>query len=282
MKGDKGLGPYLKRLRESNSLTLRQVAQQAGLSSAYLSQIEGGKRGRRKGGERFAPHPQILQKLAGVYHVEAYDLLERAGYYEEERSFYRGFSEERETDRCFDFVIHDPALKEILTLQDKRAVIDCYEGQTGHKLLTWATHPSPMRKKATFQRLRLQEGRLYADRVDMTLTVQEVAEELGITEADVNQLVADEHLVALRPKGDGPLTFSRLHVLGFQAHLQELGLHVAKGFRAADLPKTSAEFANAAKLILGKAVDKARERLRARAKKKSSTQRPGSGGSANL
>jgi len=30
-------------------------------------------RGKRKGGDHFAPHPQILQKLALVYHVEAYD-----------------------------------------------------------------------------------------------------------------------------------------------------------------------------------------------------------------
>src|SRR5690349_17927903 len=109
MKSETSLGPFLKRLRESNNLSLRQVAQRAGLSSGYLSQIEGGKRGRRKDGDYFAPHPQILQKLATVYHVEAYDLFERAGYFEEGGvSFYRGFSEERETDRCFDFVIHDP------------------------------------------------------------------------------------------------------------------------------------------------------------------------------
>ena len=276
MKSETSLGPFLKRLRESNGLSLRQVAQQAGLSSGYLSQIEGGKRGRRKGGDYFAPHPQILQKLATVYHVEAYDLFERAGYFEEGGvSFYRGFSEERETGRCFDFVIHDPALKEIFTLQDKRAVIDRYEGQTGRKLLTWTVPPSPMRKKATYQGLRLEADRLHADTVDMALTVAEVEEELGMTEEEVRELVAKKHLIARHSKGGSPLTFSRLHLLGFQSRLQYWGLQLVKGCDAEHIPKTPAEFGEAARVILEKSVDEARNRLRA--KKKSTTQRLGSG-----
>ena len=106
---DGDLGPYLKQLRESQNLSLRQAALAAGLSSGYLSQVEGGKRGRRRSGEFFAPHPQILKKLAAVYHVSAYELLERAGYLKEQEDYF-GFSEEKEIDRCFDFVIHDPAL----------------------------------------------------------------------------------------------------------------------------------------------------------------------------
>ena len=268
MKGDTGLGPFLKRLRESNGLSLRQAAQQAEVSSGYLSQIEGGKRGRRKGGDHFAPHPRILQKLAMVYHVEAYDLFERAGFFEEGVSFYRGFSEERETDRCFDFVIHDPALKEILTLQDKRAVIDRYEAQTGRKLLTWTVHPSPMRKKATFQGLRLTDGRLYANTVDMALTVAEVAEELGMTEDEVRELVAKHHLITFPSKGDGPLTISRLHLLGFQALLQDYGLRLVKAYDAERMPKTPGEFIEAGRVILEEAKQQAIENMRMKQRSK--------------
>ena len=283
MKTDTSLGPYLKRLRERNQLSLRQVAQEAGLSSGYLSQIEGGKRGRRKGGEYFAPHPQILQKLATVYHVEDYDLFERAGYFQEGGvSFYRGFSEEHETNRCFDFVIHDPALKEIFTLQDKRAVIDRYEGQTGRKLLNWTVHPSPMRKKATYQGMRLEGDRLYADTVDMALTVAEVAEELGMTEDEVRELVAKNHLITFPSKGDGPLTISRLHLLGFQARLQYLGLQLEKAFDAEHMPKNPTEFSEASRVVLGKSVDEARKSLRTHAQKKSTKPRPGNGGGAKV
>ena len=107
MTKGKGLAEYLKQLRESSGFSLRQVAQEARLSSGYLSQVEGEKRGRRKSGEFFAPHPQILKKLAAVYHVPAHELLERAGYLEEQEDYF-GFSEEKEIDRCFDFVLHDP------------------------------------------------------------------------------------------------------------------------------------------------------------------------------
>lgn len=267
MKSETSLGPFLKRLRESNKLSLRQVAQRAGLSSGYLSQIEGGKRGRRKDGDYFAPHPQILQKLATVYHVEAYDLFERAGYFEEGGvSFYRGFSEEIETDRCFDFVIHDPALKEIFSLQDKRAVIDRYEEQTGRKLLSWTVSPSPMRKKATFQGLRVTDNRLYADTVDFELNVAEVAEELGMTEDEVRQLVTKKHLITRPSKGDGPPTFSRLRLMGFQAQCQYLGQQLMKALEAKDIPKTPAEFKDANRVIEEQTVERATKSLRAKSK----------------
>src|SRR3989442_1275218 len=107
-------GAYLRTLRESNGLSLREAAKQAGLSSGYLSQIEGGKRGKRKGGAHFAPHPVILRRLAEVYHTRPQELFERAGFFEDQKDNYRGFSEEREVDRCFDFLIHDPSLKEVL------------------------------------------------------------------------------------------------------------------------------------------------------------------------
>src|SRR5208282_4338506 len=135
------MGEYLRRLRESRNLSQRQAAKEAGISYAYLSQIEGSKRGKRKkGDEHFAPHPQILKKLADVYHVSAGQLFERAGYLGDNQNI-QGFSEEREIDRTFDFVIHDPALKQILTVLDKRTIISRYETLTGKRLISWAGEP---------------------------------------------------------------------------------------------------------------------------------------------
>ena len=100
------LGKYLKRLREDRQLSLREAAKRAGVSSGYLSQVEGEKRGRRKGGQVFAPHPEMIKNLARVYHVPAAELLERAGYLGPQEQHY-GFYEDVEVNRCFEFVLRD-------------------------------------------------------------------------------------------------------------------------------------------------------------------------------
>lgn len=270
-------GAHLRRLRESRGLSLRQAAKAADVSSGYLSQVEGGKRGKRKGGDHFAPHPQILQKLALVYHVEAYDLFKRAGFFEEAVSTYRGFSEARETDRCFDFVLLDPALKEILTLQDKRALIDRYEAQTGRKLLNWAAPSSPLRRKAAYAGLQLRDGRLYADTVDVSLTLEEVAEELGITVEDVRELVTQEYLTPSRTH-EGSLQFMREQLLGFQQRLQVYGLQLTKAYDARHTPQTPAEYTAAARVIMEQETERAREVVRAAANRKTAKPQAKRGG----
>lgn len=240
MKAEMEFGPYLKQLRESQEMSLRDVAKKAGVSSGYLSQIEGGKRGKRKSGEMFAPHPQLLQRLASVYHVDAHDIFQRAGYLED--SSYRGFPEERELDRCFDFVIHDPALKQVLTPQDKRAVISRYEKETGRKVLTWTPPPTALQNKSSYQGLRLEADRLYAEPVDMALTVAEVGEELKISEVEVLKLVANDHLHA-RPGNKGePPTFSRLELYGFQTRVLALGMDVAKRIDAKHVSEAAHDY----------------------------------------
>ena len=62
-------GSYMRRLRKSRGLTLKQVETQAKVSNAYISQIE---RGLRK-----PPHPDILKRLAKAYDVEHRELLGR-------------------------------------------------------------------------------------------------------------------------------------------------------------------------------------------------------------
>ena len=64
------LGDYLKEQRVSAHLSLRQLAEQAGVSNPYLSQIE---RGLRK------PSAEVLQQIAKALRISAEQLYIRAG-----------------------------------------------------------------------------------------------------------------------------------------------------------------------------------------------------------
>jgi transcriptional regulator with XRE-family HTH domain len=64
------LGDYLREQRESSRLSLRQLAEQAGVSNPYLSQIE---RGLRR------PSADVLQQLAKALRISAEQLYLRAG-----------------------------------------------------------------------------------------------------------------------------------------------------------------------------------------------------------
>lgn len=64
------LGDYLREQRIGAQLTLRQLAEQAGVSNPYLSQIE---RGLRR------PSAQVLQQLAKALRISAEQLYVRAG-----------------------------------------------------------------------------------------------------------------------------------------------------------------------------------------------------------
>jgi transcriptional regulator with XRE-family HTH domain len=64
------LGDYLREQRTSAQLSLRQLAEQAGVSNPYLSQIE---RGLRK------PSAEVLQQIAKALRISAEQLYIRAG-----------------------------------------------------------------------------------------------------------------------------------------------------------------------------------------------------------
>ena len=64
------LGDYLKEQRLGAQLTLRQLAEQAGVSNPYLSQIE---RGLRR------PSAEVLQQIAKALRISAEQLYLRAG-----------------------------------------------------------------------------------------------------------------------------------------------------------------------------------------------------------
>lgn len=65
------LGLYLKNIRESKEISLREVEKLTGVGYSHLSMIENGKRN---------VTPALLKNLAKIYNVNYIDLYEKAGY----------------------------------------------------------------------------------------------------------------------------------------------------------------------------------------------------------
>ena len=256
------LGDFLTRLRESRNLSLRQAAREAGISSGYLSQIEGEKRGKRKKGEDyFGPHPQILKKLAEVYHVTSYELMRRAGYLDDGK-LHEGFSEENEMDRVFDFVIHDPMLKNVLTVLDKRAIVNRYEDLTGKRLITWAGESEqPSAKKAEFSGLRILDGMLYAETPHTKLTLAEVAQELSTSPEEVKKMVEHNWLDA--EKVGGELLIDKYELRGFKDYAMRDGLQMRVYTPHHKRPNTTKEFQKTSAEIAAAELKKLPERIKA-------------------
>ena len=97
------LGDYLKEQRTASRLSLRQLAEQVGVSNPYLSQIE---RGLRR------PSAEVLQQLAKALRVSAEQLYLRAGI----------VSPEVGSSSVELAVLDDPALTE----RQKRTLLDVY------------------------------------------------------------------------------------------------------------------------------------------------------------
>jgi transcriptional regulator with XRE-family HTH domain len=98
------LGDYLREQRVSAQLSLRQLAEQAGVSNPYLSQIE---RGLRR------PSADVLQQLAKALRISAEQLYIRAGIVSPDQGV--GGSVELA-------VLADPALTE----RQKQTLLDVY------------------------------------------------------------------------------------------------------------------------------------------------------------
>lgn len=62
----------LRQIRQRKGFKIREVAQRSGVSAAYISQIESGRRG--------TPSPDILLKLAEGLDSSYNELMEMAGY----------------------------------------------------------------------------------------------------------------------------------------------------------------------------------------------------------
>ena len=110
------IGDYIRQQREQAKISLRQLADQAGVSNPYLSQIE---RGLRK------PSAEILQGIARGLRISAETLYVRAGI----------LDEQGEPPDLVTTVLRDPTLTE----RQKQVLLEIYrsfqqddrEGATG-------------------------------------------------------------------------------------------------------------------------------------------------------
>jgi len=99
-----GLGDYLKEQRVAAALSLRELAEQSGVSNPYLSMVERGVRN---------PSAQVLQQLAKALHISAEQLYIRAGL----------LSVEEDTQGSVELaVLNDPRLSET----QKRTLLELY------------------------------------------------------------------------------------------------------------------------------------------------------------
>ncbi|MDF9814749.1 helix-turn-helix transcriptional regulator [Streptomyces sp. SPB162] len=99
------VGEYLREQRRNAQLSLRQLADAAGVSNPYLSQIE---RGLRK------PSAEILQQLAKALRISAETLYVQAGMLEER---------DRDELEVHAAILADPTINE----RQKQVLIQIYE-----------------------------------------------------------------------------------------------------------------------------------------------------------
>jgi transcriptional regulator with XRE-family HTH domain len=96
------IGSFIRTQREAAQVSVRQLAEKAGVSNPYLSQIE---RGLRK------PSADVLQQIAKALRVSAEVLYVRAG-----------ILEPSETSEVRDAIITDTAITE----RQKQVLLDIY------------------------------------------------------------------------------------------------------------------------------------------------------------
>ncbi len=129
---ESNFGYFLRSLRDKQRMSLRDVEKESGVSNAYIAQLEKG--------DRPAPSPDILKKLARAYNVTVRELLLRAGYLDEPEVT---ATEEERIEAAFQYVLADPDYKlgtrlrgEDLDTKGKRGVVITYETLTGKKILS--------------------------------------------------------------------------------------------------------------------------------------------------
>jgi len=94
----KTLGEFLREARIRMGMSLREVENKSGVSNAYISLIESGK--------RKDPHPKILKSLAAVYGLDIAELMKIAGYLKIDSSAEK---ERAQIEELFQEAISDPA-----------------------------------------------------------------------------------------------------------------------------------------------------------------------------
>ena len=97
------IGEYIRDQRTRAKISLRQLAEQAGVSNPYLSQVE---RGLRK------PSAEILQAIAKGLRISAETLYVRAGI----------LDEREESEDLVSRILADPTIND----RQKQALVDVY------------------------------------------------------------------------------------------------------------------------------------------------------------
>jgi transcriptional regulator with XRE-family HTH domain len=103
------VGQFIRAQREIARMSVRRLADLAGVSNPYLSQIE---RGLRR------PSAEILQQLAKALQISAETLYVRAGLLADESS---------SLSRVRDAIAADP----VLTSEQKQALLNVYDSFVG-------------------------------------------------------------------------------------------------------------------------------------------------------
>ena len=134
---DEPVGQYLRRLRRSKGLTLRQVGKAMlerglgkGVSGNYLAMVERSER---------APSKRLLSRLAKAYETSRVSLFHRAGY---ELDDLGEDSDEAKIEWAYKSVIGDPDLPHArslanvdMPLDGMRTIVELYSRATGIELL---------------------------------------------------------------------------------------------------------------------------------------------------
>ncbi|MHA7967742.1 helix-turn-helix domain-containing protein [Paenibacillus sp. CAU 1782] len=71
---------FLRELRNTRKLTLREASEKSGLSHSYISSLENGKHPKTKA--PIMPSPDSLKRLAEAYNYEYEELMKTAGHIE--------------------------------------------------------------------------------------------------------------------------------------------------------------------------------------------------------
>lgn len=116
---ENALGKVIKRLREERKLSKSRLAREAGISDAYVVQIEKG--------DRLTPSPDVLRRLARVLRVPPHDLLIPSGFYSPEEIRQ---AEESAMDQCGQLQQYRPDLDE----QAQPDLFDRYLGREFDKI----------------------------------------------------------------------------------------------------------------------------------------------------
>ncbi len=129
---ESNFGQFLKSLRDKQRMSLRDAEKESGVSNAYIAQMEKG--------DRPAPSPDILKKLARAYNITVRELLLRAGYLDEPEVT---ATDEERVEAAFQYAMADPDYKlgtrirgEDLDIEGKRGVVITYETLTKKRILS--------------------------------------------------------------------------------------------------------------------------------------------------